>query len=86
MGPDFDQAMRCLCLRKEYLLIITVEVYESSKLLTSPLMLIQTATNLDRVKRSPRFDGKRAASIRVNKLDVEDRTVTMPASVSAKAI
>jgi hypothetical protein len=61
-------------------------VYESSNLLTSPLMLIQTATNLDRVKRSPRFDGKRAANINVNKLDVEDRTVTMPASVSAKAI
>jgi hypothetical protein len=49
-------------------------------------MLIQTATNLDRVKRSPRFDGKKAASISVNKLDVEVRTVTTPASVSAKAI
>lgn len=49
-------------------------------------MLIHTATNLDRVKRSPRFDGKRAANISVNKLDVEDRTVMMPASVSAKAV
>jgi hypothetical protein len=49
-------------------------------------MLIQTATNLERVKRSPRFDGKRAANISVNKLDDEDRTVTMPASVSAKAV
>jgi hypothetical protein len=49
-------------------------------------MLIQTATNFDKVKRSPRFDGKRAANTSVNKLDVEDRTVTMPASVSAKAV
>jgi len=49
-------------------------------------MLIQTATNLDRVKRSPRFDGKRAANMSVNRLDVDDRTVTMLASVSAKAI
>lgn len=75
---------------KNYLFITTLEICEcsceSSNLLTSPLMLIQTATNLDRVKRSPRFDGKRAANISVNKLDVEERTVTMPASVSAKAV
>jgi hypothetical protein len=75
---------------KNYLFITILKTCEcsseSSYLLTSPLMLIQTATNLDRVKRSPRFDGKRAANISVNKLDVEDRTVTMPASVSAKAV
>lgn len=71
---------------KNYLLITTLQTNECSNLLTSPLMLIQTATNLERVKRSPRFDGKRAANISVNKLDDEDRTVTMPASVSAKAV
>jgi hypothetical protein len=69
-----------------YLLITTLQTNECSNLLTSPLMLIHTATNLERVKRSPRFDGKRAANISANKLDVEDRTVTMPASVSAKAV
>jgi hypothetical protein len=75
---------------KNDMLITIPQAYESSiessSLLTSPLMLIQTATNFDSVKRSPRFEGKRAANISVNKLEVEDRTVTMPASVSAKAV
>lgn len=53
--------------------------------LTIPQILNRTATNLEIVKRSPRFDGNMAASSKVNNPELEDNTVTTPASVFAKA-
>lgn len=48
-------------------------------------MLNNTATNLDNVNLSPVFDGKIEANINVNKLELDDKTFTIPASVCAKA-
>lgn len=53
-------------------------------LLTRPLKLRQTATNLDNVKRSPGFDGKIAVKSKVKRLEDDDKTVTTPVSVSSK--
>lgn len=44
-----------------------------------------TATNFEIVNLSPRFEGKIEANIRVNRLEVEDNTLTIPASVSDRA-
>lgn len=54
-------------------------------ILTIPLKLRHTATSFDKVNWSFWFEGNTAASARVNKLDVEDNTVTRPASASASA-
>lgn len=54
--------------------------------LTIPERLSNTPTNFDRVNLSLTVEGKIDAKININKLDVEDRTLTMPASVSARAI
>ena len=43
--------------------------------------LISTATNLERVNLSAAEPGYIAAHIRVNKDDVDDKTLTIPASV-----
>lgn len=48
-------------------------------------MLMQTATNLDNVNRSPAFEGKTAVSNSVNRLEDDERTVTTPVSVSSNA-
>lgn len=53
---------------------------------TSPRMLIETATSLDNVNLSPPLLGKNAARNRVNKLEVDVNTVTIPASVLANDI
>lgn len=50
-----------------------------------PRKLRRTANNLESVNLSVELDGNIAANINVNKLDVDDRTFTIPASVSAKA-
>lgn len=47
-------------------------------------MLIQTATNFETVKRSPEFDGKTAVNNKVNRLDDDENTVTIPVSDSSK--
>lgn len=48
-------------------------------------MLKQTAINLDIVNLSPILEGNKAAKTSVNKLDVEDKTVTVAASVCDNA-
>lgn len=48
-------------------------------------MLEQTAINLDTVNLSPALEGNNAAKISVNRLDVDDSTVTVAASVCDKA-
>ena len=54
--------------------------------LTTPKILIVTATNLESVNLSPLSLGKHPARKNVNKLEVEDKTVTITASVSANDI
>lgn len=49
-------------------------------------MLINTAASFDRVNLSPLLLGNRAARNNVNKLEVDDNTVTIPASVSDRDI
>lgn len=49
-------------------------------------MLTETATNLDKVNLSPPLLGKKVARNKVNKLEVDDNTVTIPASVSTREI
>lgn len=49
-------------------------------------MLTDRATSFDNVNLSPPLLGKKAARNRVNKLDVEDSTLTMLASVWDNAI
>lgn len=45
-------------------------------------MLMETATNLDNVNLSPALFGKHAARKRINKLDNEDKIVTIPVPAS----
>jgi len=49
-------------------------------------MLIITAANLDSVNLSPPLLGKKAARNKVNKLDVEDNTVTILAWICSNDI
>ena len=46
-------------------------------------MLMVTATNLDNVNLSPELFGKQAARNKINKLDIEDNTVTIPVPASS---
>lgn len=48
-------------------------------------MLSSTAMHFDSVNLSPVFDGKMAASISVNRLDVELKSVTIAVSSDANA-
>lgn len=49
--------------------------------LTSPTRLTSTAANLDSVNLSPPLLGKKAARNKVNKLDVDDNTITILSSI-----
>lgn len=49
-------------------------------------MLTTTAANLDSENLSPPLLGKKAARIKVNKLDVEDNIVTILASICSNDI
>lgn len=53
--------------------------------LTIPPILMQTAASFDKVNLSPELEGKRAANTKVKRLELDDMTVTIPVSVSAKA-
>lgn len=46
---------------------------------------MHTAKSFESVNLSPQLEGKRAANTKVNKLEVDDAAVTIPASVFAKA-
>lgn len=48
-------------------------------------MLKNTAASFDKVNLSVCVEGKAAASTKVNRLDVDDKTFTIPASVSDRA-
>lgn len=61
-------------------------LYYSKFGLTRPIILMVTAISFDSENSSPLLLGKIAARKRVNKLDVEDNTVTIPASVCDRAI
>lgn len=50
-----------------------------------PIMLKNTATSFDNVNLSVWLEGNIEANISVNRLDVEDSTFTIPASVSDSA-
>lgn len=53
--------------------------------LTTPAKLTRTARNFDKVNLSAATDGKRAARSNVNKLEDDDKTLTVPASVLDRA-
>lgn len=75
------------CTESIYKLNFTSKLESSKNLqLTNPKKLTSTAANLDNVSLSPPLLGKKAARNNVNKLDVDDSTITILSSICSNDI